>query len=295
MGLNIRARLRNIFHRSRPVDGGILDAPPRSPVRISPSKAQRPVVVEVLEPGLVVLRQIVDDEGCERLARAAFEMGSQNHGDDGFYMSMGELNTGDAGRGRIYDAASRFPSFVVDHCSHSVQLARERDSAMPEMDCTHVLLNMYTNSDGFTWHRDIYENDGRSDHTVVNLCVGASCSFGYKHKDEDEAKILTLRSGDCILFGGPCRLIKHSVLNVDLNDCPAWMKDQSVRFSFTFRDSPEVLGREHEFKYFRVSEHLVGQETFHVPVSEEQRKSRRGLPSMATQKFDPSSMYLPAA
>jgi hypothetical protein len=73
-----------------------------------------------------------------------------------------------------------------------------------------------------------------------------------------------LRSGDVLLFGGPCRLIKHAVLKILLDDCPEWMKKNPCRFSFTLRDSPEVLGRE-ENKYFLVSEHLVGQESCPCP------------------------------
>ena len=40
------------------------------------------------------------------------------------------------------------------------------------------------------------------------------------------------------------------------------MKYSPFRFSFTFRDSPEVLGREAEFKYLKVKDDLVGQDDF---------------------------------
>jgi alkylated DNA repair dioxygenase AlkB len=225
--------------------------------------------VEILEPGLVVIRNLVDDQGCQRLANEALKMGEQ--GENGFYSSSAEnrvsttkkvLNTGEKGRGRIYDAVTRFPSFITQHCNRAVSMACKSDEAMPGMDCTHVLLNMYTNRDGLCWHRDIYENDGTSDHPVVNLCVGATCVFGYKHNDDDPDQSVRLRSGDCLLFGGRCRLVKHAILDIDLDDCPEWMAHNPVRFSFTFRDSPEVLGREEEFKYFKVAKDLVGQEDF---------------------------------
>jgi hypothetical protein len=56
-----------------------------------------------------------------------------------------------------------------------------------------------------------YENDGKSDHPVVNIIcigavIGALCCFGFKHKDDDLDRLVTLRSGDILLFGGPCRL-----------------------------------------------------------------------------------------
>ena len=116
------------------------------------------------------------------------------------------------------------------------------------------------------------------------MCVGASCKFGIKHNDEDPERIIVLRSGDCLLFGGPCRLIIHAVLEVMLDDCPAWMDDDSpCRFSFTFRDSPEVIGREQEFKYFKVKEHLVGQDDFQVPESPKHFIGRPSLKSQAAR------------
>ena len=249
------------------------------------SRAATPVDsswVEVIEPGLVVIRNFADEDECMRLAEMAHGWGEL--GEDGFYTidgsGMKKLNTGES-RGRIYDAATRFPPDVIIHSDRAVNMARLHDAAMPEMTCTHLLLNMYTDAAGLVWHRDIYENDGSSDHPVVNLCVGASCRFGVKHADSDPERVLVLHSGDCLLFGGPCRLIKHAVLEVLLDDCPAWM-DEPVRFSFTFRDSPEVLGREDEFKYFRVKEHLVGQEQF--STSADARKDRVGLPTLVSQR-----------
>jgi alkylated DNA repair dioxygenase AlkB len=231
------------------------------------STADAATEIIILEPGLVLLRNFVSDEECQRLADTALLMGEE--GEAGFYTFLDGtkvLNTGDNGRGRIYDAATRFGTNVTDLCPQAVEMARAVDPALPEMTCTHVLLNLYTNSDGLVWHRDIYENDGTSDHPVVNLCVGASCRFGFKHRDEDPDQEVILRSGDCLLFGGRCRLLKHAVLDVMLDDCPEWMKDSPFRLSFTFRDSPEVLGREEEFKYFKVKEHLVGQDDFQVNI-----------------------------
>lgn len=254
---------------------------------LSKHKVGTSTQVEVIEPGLVILRQFLDDTECQRVAELAKNMGSDS-GEDGFFTTdknTGKrvLNTGEA-RGRIYDRARRFPPDVIQHSKNAVVTAREADVTMPGMECTHLLLNMYTTSAGLVWHRDIYENDGKSDHPVVNLSVGASCLFGFKHEDTDEDRTVVLRSGDVLLFGGSCRLIKHAVLFIDLDDCPDWMKDSPCRFSFTFRDSPEVLGREHEFKFFRVQEHLVGQETFEKPQN---LKAFRGLASQATQKRAP--------
>lgn len=242
----------------------------------------REMGVEVVEPGLVIIRNFLSERECKHVAQHAMTLGKQ--GEDGFYTTnqQGEklLNTGED-RGRIYDSVQRFKG-VLDYCNRAVKAATEVDKDMPNMECTHVLLNMYTSSEGLVWHRDIYENDGIGDFPIVNLCVGATCVFGFRHKETDPLRTIRLRSGDVLLFGGPCRLIEHAVLEVDLGDCPDWM-ETPCRFSYTFRHSPEVIGREAEFKYFRVNEHLVGQETFQVP---EDRKSHRGLPDLPTQHGD---------
>ena len=262
-------------------------AMPSTGVRESSSPLMENKKIEVIEPGLVILRGFVDDDACRRIARMAKVTGSVDRREDGFYSvcpASGQrtLNTGEA-RGRLYDRAERFAPFgVLPRAAAAVAAARRADPAMPPMACSHVLLNMYVSSEGLAWHRDIYENDGRSDRPVVNLSVGAACVFGFKHRDTDEERTVTLRSGDVLLFGGPCRLIKHAVLDVDLRDCPAWMAADPCRFSFTFRDSPEVLGREEEFRYFRVKEHLLGQEEFEAGTADAKSYVRR--PALPTQR-----------
>lgn len=68
-----------------------------------------------------------------------------------------------------------------------------------------------------------------------------------------------------------------------LDDCPVWiMEDDPYRLSFTFRDSPEVMGREHEFKYFKISEDLVGQDDFEVP---EHVKDFQGRSNVSSSSF----------
>ena len=148
--------------------------------------------VHVLEPGLVVIRNFLDDKTCEDIAKQAYEWGEQ--GEDGFYTKKSPssssstseeqqetqrtLNTGEKGRGRIYDAITRFPSQFGTYHKSALTMARNFDTQMPNGNCTHVILNMYTNSDGLVWHRDIYENDGIGLNPIVNVCVGASCIFG---------------------------------------------------------------------------------------------------------------------
>merc|ERR1712238_29723 len=77
-------------------------------------------------------------------------------------------------------------------------------------------------------------------------------------------------------------------IEVYLNDCPDWMKKNMTRtrpyrLSFTFRDSPEVCGREEEFKYFSVKENLIGQDEFQLPLKLSLLSSSSSSSSINTQ------------
>ena len=111
---------------------------------------------------------------------------------------------------------------------------------------------------GIFWHRDDAPNDGQNDHPVVSFCLGNSCTFGLCHqwswqRGKEHGRSLTLHSGDCILFGGPCRYIHHAVTGVQRGTCPLNLKGVlgDARLNLTFRDAPQVNGLERTtYKYF---------------------------------------------
>ena len=87
-------------------------------------------------------------------------------------------------------------------------------------------------------------------------------------------RTVRLESGDALLFGGPCRYIKHTVKRVLLHDTPSWMpaEEPSYRLSFTFRQAPSVLGQERKYRTFD-----VGRKWF----AQTQRAWRPGQPLVA--------------
>ena len=217
--------------------------------------------VTVIEPGLVLIRGILSAKEEEQMSRDAWSWGSDES--SGFFDNFGTPNA--EGRGRIFDAAERFPSWLGEVCDQSVLEARAQDPLMPMMNYTHLLLNCYMSRGGIEWHRDVYENDGTSDHPVVNLTLGAACNFLWKHETMDEEQSIILESGDILLFGGPCRLMLHQVKEILLERIPPWMETfepDPMRFSFTFRDAPEVCGREKEFKSFHLSQMMAEQDAY---------------------------------
>lgn len=198
--------------------------------------------VERVAPGLLVVRGALSVSEQKGLASAAQRVGARHgfaHGGDG--------------RGRIYDRVRALPSSFAKLCARAVRTACAADELLPSCEATHCLINIYRSQSGLRWHRDIYANDGDGDSPIVNLSVGASCRFGVRLADGSVRK-LTLRSGDALLFGGPSRFVEHAVLEVLLDELPAWMSaDDARRLSFTFREAPSVLGHEHKYRTFDVS------------------------------------------
>jgi len=154
------------------------------------------------------------------------------------------------GRGRIYNAISTFPESekLASIASEIAKLAQDHDQSLPDFTPTHLLLLYYATKSGIGWHADGGANDGDNDHPIVSVSLGNSSVFGIKLNGSVE-KIL-LESGDCIIWGGPQRMLVHSILEVKERTCPDFLKLGNVRLNFTFRDAPNVLGHEEGFKYF---------------------------------------------
>lgn len=126
---------------------------------------------------------------------------------------------------------------------------KEKDPSMPECNPTHLLLLYYASARGMGYHADNGENDGDNDHPIISFSLGNSCEFGMK-LTKGEKKI-TLASGDIIIWGGVQRMMRHSVLSVKTGSSPHYLNlGREVRLNFTFRDAPNILGREEDFAIF---------------------------------------------
>jgi alkylated DNA repair dioxygenase AlkB len=232
--------------------------------------------VEHAAAGFVVLRSALDAEQQKELAHIALTAGYRpEHGfwKKDFNDEAGYRLNAAYTRGRIYDAIDTFPDHerLLSLCHDLVARARRVDPALPAMQPTHLLLLCYTSARGMAWHADAGENDGDNDHPIVSFSIGNRCTFGYEVVAGDR-KCTTLESGDVAIWGGPLRLMKHSVKKVFSHTSPTFLHDvavpsaavadssptspplldmTNVRFNFTFRDAPTVTGREKDFETFQ--------------------------------------------
>eukprot|EP00931_Biecheleriopsis_adriatica_P029149 TRINITY_DN17350_c0_g1_i2.p1 TRINITY_DN17350_c0_g1~~TRINITY_DN17350_c0_g1_i2.p1 ORF type:complete len:271 (-),score=30.34 TRINITY_DN17350_c0_g1_i2:65-877(-) len=159
-------------------------------------------------------------------------------------------------RGRIFDACSSFPQgfsdILLPACSEWVLRARRADRSMPAHRASHLLLLYYRSGGTLGFHRDEQANDGTGNEPVVNLTLGAEVDFAVRHEHADVARVITLRSGDVIMFGGPCRRLLHAVVATRSQVSSVLPADaEGGRLSFTLRHAPEVLGKEHLYADFR--------------------------------------------
>ena len=213
---------------------------------------------EGLEPGLVLIRNALDVPTQVAVAQVAMDRGRD--GERGFWTSGGELNSSKAcSRGRVFDAIDTFDASLPDLCAAAVVKACAVDPLMPPMVATHLLMVYYTAGRGIFWHRDDAPNDGQNEHPVVSFSLGNTCSFGLCHqwswqRMKESSRKIDLRSGDAILFGGPCRYIHHAVLGVQRGSAPPELAEVlgNTRLNLTFRDAPSVAGLEDTtYKYYQ--------------------------------------------
>ena len=91
---------------------------------------------------------------------------------------------------------------------------------------------------------------------MISLSIGLAADFAYKstYNEDEEQKIVHLKSGDAIVFGGQSRMIVHSVLRVYPNTMPGYLQGfmRMGRLNVTYRDLRGGKLDTREFPKYRV-------------------------------------------
>jgi len=217
--------------------------------------------VEVLQEGLVLLTHAIDLETQQWIYDKVFELGAGDDKDGGgFYKLNGsalKLNMGK--RGRVIESMGMFPVKFKELCDTYLTKARAVDPSLPPNDVNTLLINFYSPGATFKWHKDsedpelIRENKGKP---IISFSIGLAADFCYKNRYEDATySTVKLQSGDVLIFGGPSRMIVHSVQAVYPHTMPVGLRMRNSgegRLNLTFRDVVGVLD-ETQFPKFRVS------------------------------------------
>jgi hypothetical protein len=168
-------------------------------------------------------------------------------------------------RGRLIMNASSLPREMCDGfwtrlCHECVSAAAAADSAVPiDMVPTVALVNFYTASGTFKEHVDSeHPDDARrgSGPPIVSMSFGDSCEFSYRETRASDPKVVLLKAGDVLLFGGPSRMIVHGVRKVlPAGRVPGLVRGLPIpgRLNVTLRDVRKGRVDTSAFPLYRVS------------------------------------------
>ena len=92
-------------------------------------------------------------------------------------------------------------------------------------DYDTVLINLYPSGRTLGWHTDVTEDHRNLDRDIISVSIGANADFTFANTPNNwisgdpsttyKLDKVNLTSGDVISFGGPSRLISHTVTNVN--------------------------------------------------------------------------------
>lgn len=150
-------------------------------------------------------------------------------------------------RGRHFSNLNKYDPFIKS-CIERIKIQTENlDHTLIWKPHTHMLTLLYPNERGLGWHIDGYGgNDGDEGAPVYSLTLGNSCIFEYKLVGTKQKISVELHSGDIIIFGGPQRLMWHSVKCVHPN---SFTENFNARINLTFRTCTNFT--EHDEAYFQ--------------------------------------------
>jgi alkylated DNA repair dioxygenase AlkB len=247
------------------------------------------LVVRVIMPGLVHITHAIPMAIQIQIVDEVLKHGhsSRKLWKQDLKTNVWELNNLRQGRGRIYDAIDKYgsvSSLLQSLTETLVSRAQVADPTMPSIRITHLLTMYYTTPTKLGWHADNGSQDGSSLQPVVSISLGNECDFLLR-KDKSTTPItLRLKSGDVVLFGGDSRWILHKVDTIYAGTAPEelcnthqtlakehapypcisgrgefpdpehqkpWIPPRDCfRLNLTFRNAPELSGREDEEKFF---------------------------------------------
>jgi alkylated DNA repair dioxygenase AlkB len=196
--------------------------------------------------GIVLLKKFLSIEEQNALIRDILNPMTEKRL---FWDENGELNFFGR-RGRHYCNIDDYENKIViqNLCQSVMKEVLFIDSTIPGFEVTHLLTLYYPTTKGINWHSDKGKNDGDHDSPVISLSLGNSCVFQYTLIGTKEVQLITLESGDILVFGGLQRFMFHAVKTVLPNSFSSEIKlPTEVRINMTFRQAKTIVGNEDDY------------------------------------------------
>jgi len=232
---------------------------PQDKVKYS-SHSHNTNTIQIIQEGLVLLPAALDWKTQLWLIEKSFEIGKSTNTDtEGFYEERdGVMVLNQGTRGRVIKEIGSFPEEFKTLVLNLLDKARQVDPSLPTMDPNTVLINYYNEKATFKWHKDSEDPNlvrTKQGKPIISLSVGQTAIFAYKkrYEDTDYAEI-KLHSGDVLIFGGPSRMIVHSVQEIVGRSMPPPIisKMRSGRLNLTIRDIGTGRIDKSQFPAYRV-------------------------------------------
>jgi DNA alkylation damage repair protein AlkB len=204
-------------------------------------------LTEVIE-GAILLERCLDLEEQRALLARCIEVGERAAG---FYRPIvrggGQMHVEMMCLGLHWNAKTyRYEQARSDHDGLPVQAlpvelkqlaARIGAAAGMPVEPDLCIVNRYSATGRMGLHQDKDESPEtlRAGTPIVSLSIGDTARFlfgGFRRKDP--ALVISLRSGDAFVFGGPSRLRYHGVARIEPNTAPPELGMEG-RFNLTFR------------------------------------------------------------
>jgi alkylated DNA repair dioxygenase AlkB len=244
------------------------DAPhaTRAPAPIS-LQADRRQRLQVLQDGLVLLRGALSLDVQQAIIDEIRELGL---GPSGFYTPEtrgGSMHLQMMCLGMHWDPLTNqystvrsnadgqpvppLPPALWELVCAAAATASEACPSIPDVMPGVCLANFYTHGGRLGMHQDKSESADslRRGVPVVSVSLGDACEFGYaavRPEDTDasqtalggaaKARTVRLESGDILIFGGPARMLFHSVQKIFPNHRPKGLVLAPGRLNLTFRE-----------------------------------------------------------
>eukprot|EP01062_Namystynia_karyoxenos_P012632 TRINITY_DN14559_c0_g1_i1.p1 TRINITY_DN14559_c0_g1~~TRINITY_DN14559_c0_g1_i1.p1 ORF type:complete len:916 (+),score=266.44 TRINITY_DN14559_c0_g1_i1:102-2849(+) len=207
-----------------------------------------PVNAVELQPGVVLMRGMMDIRTQQWIVDESFRLGTNRDGVSGGFFrvletGLTELNQGH--RGQFGEDLRCFAPHMTDVAHHYLRHALNHAEAaqnLPQSRAHWCNFNMYgSRSPGILWHRDGDETKARvkagRGRPVISFSLGLSCEFRFKNDQGEDDKVVRLDSGDVLIFGGPSRNMLHCVTRIYPGTTPKmlhWPYPEG-RLNLTFR------------------------------------------------------------
>lgn len=107
----------------------------------------------------------------------------------------------------------------------NIKAILEKITGQDVTDYDTVLINLYPSGRTLGWHTDVSEDYRNLDRDIISVSIGANADFTFANTPDNwisgdpstnyKVKRINLNSGDIVSFGGPSRLISHTVTNIN--------------------------------------------------------------------------------